>query len=55
MFVDPLFYDGMGDLLRTVFSAAIMYSAVVLAVRIFGKRSASQMNNVDWIVTVAIG
>lgn len=55
MFDDPLFYDGMGGLLRTVFSAFIMYSAVILSVRIFGKRSTSQMNNFDWIVTVAIG
>jgi len=32
-----------------------MYLAVVIAVRVFGKRSTSQMNNFDWIVTVAIG
>ncbi|MFZ3585216.1 DUF421 domain-containing protein [Loktanella sp. DJP18] len=55
MFDDPLLYDGMGGLLRTVFAAAILYLAVVAAVRMFGKRSTSQMNNFDWIVTVAIG
>ena len=55
MFDDPLFFDGFGGLLRTAFSAFIMYSAVVMSVRIFGKRSTSQMNNFDWIVTVAIG
>ena len=51
----PLFLDDIGGLLRTVFAATILYAAVVLAVRIFGKRSTSQMNNFDWIVTVAIG
>jgi uncharacterized membrane protein YcaP (DUF421 family) len=55
MFDDPLFYDGAGGLLRTVFAAPIMYLAVVVAVRLFGKRSTSQMNNFDWIVTVAVG
>ncbi|MCF7701740.1 DUF421 domain-containing protein [Loktanella sp. M215] len=55
MFDDPLLYDGVGGLLRTVCAAAIMYLTVVAAVRLFGKRSTSQMNNFDWIVTVAIG
>jgi uncharacterized membrane protein YcaP (DUF421 family) len=32
-----------------------MFSAVVMSVRIFGKRSTSRMINFDWIVTVAIG
>lgn len=55
MFDDPVFYDGLGGILRTVVAAGILYIAVVCAVRIFGKRSTSQMNNFDWIVSVAIG
>lgn len=55
MFDDPVFYDGAGGLIRTVLSAAMLYIAVIVAVRVFGKRSTSQMNNFDWIVTVAIG
>ncbi len=55
MFDAPLFYDGAGGLIRTIFSAAFLYVAVICAVRLFGKRSTSQMNNFDWIVTVAIG
>ena len=55
MFDDPVFFDGLGGILRTVVAAAILYGAVACAVRIFGKRSTSQMNNFDWIVSVAIG
>lgn len=55
MFDDPVFYDGAGGLIRTVVASALLYFAVILAVRLFGKRSTSQMNNFDWIVTVAIG
>lgn len=36
-------------------SALVIYAAVVLFIRISGKRSTSQMNNFDWIVTVAMG
>ncbi|MGB3612360.1 MAG: YetF domain-containing protein, partial [Elainellaceae cyanobacterium] len=36
-------------------AAPVMYVAVIVAIRITGKRAASQMNNFDWIVTVAIG
>lgn len=55
MFDAPLFYDGIDGLIRTIFSAAFLYVAIIFAVRLFGKRSTSQMNNFDWIVTVATG
>ncbi len=51
----PIFFDGSGGVVRTIFSAALMYVAIVIAMRLFGKRSTSQMNNFDWIVTVALG
>ncbi|MCR8826684.1 DUF421 domain-containing protein [Pseudosulfitobacter koreensis] len=53
--MEHLFFDGFGDLGRTLLSALILYVAVILFIRISGKRSTSQMNNFDWVVTVAMG
>lgn len=50
-----LFLEDWSGVLRAIVSALITYIAVVILVRLSGKRSASQMNNFDWIVTVAIG
>lgn len=36
-------------------STPLLYIGVVLLIRLSGKRSTSQMNNFDWIVTVAAG
>ncbi|MDS9468738.1 DUF421 domain-containing protein [Paracoccus sp. MBLB3053] len=36
-------------------SAAAMYIAIVVLIRLSGKRTTSQMNNFDWVVTVSIG
>ncbi|WP_149496820.1 DUF421 domain-containing protein [Roseiconus lacunae] len=36
-------------------SAVFFYVLVIVVVRISGKRLTSQMNNFDWIVTIAIG
>jgi uncharacterized membrane protein YcaP (DUF421 family) len=40
---------------RIVVTAVVAYLAVVLFVRIMGKRSTSKMNNFDWVITVALG
>ena len=53
--MDKLFFDGLGPLLRIVVSVPIMYFAVIAFVRVSGKRTTSQMNGFDWIVTVAMG
>lgn len=53
--METLFFDGFNDLLRTLTAAPILYIAVIIFVRISGKRSTSQMNNFDWVVTVAMG
>ncbi len=45
----------MQDIGATLMSTAGLYAVVVLFIRISGKRSTSQMNNFDWIVTVAMG
>ncbi len=49
------FFDGWEGVIEIILVAPIMYVAVILAIRITGKRATSQMNNFDWIVTVAIG
>lgn len=51
----PIFYDGADQLVRVLITVVILYAATVAMIRISGKRSTSQMNNFDWIVTVAIG
>ncbi|KHK91988.1 hypothetical protein LK12_12140 [Novosphingobium malaysiense] len=42
-------------MVKVVVVAPAIYLMVILFVRIAGKRSTSQMNNFDWIVTVALG
>lgn len=53
--MDPVLLDEQSDLIRVIVSAPILYLTIVLLVRLSGKRATSQMNNFDWIVTVAIG
>lgn len=51
----PLFLDGLSDLVRVLTLAPLLYCAVIVFIRISGKRTTAQMNNFDWIVTVALG
>ncbi|MBT8096791.1 MAG: DUF421 domain-containing protein [Woeseia sp.] len=53
--MDRLFYYNLDNLLRIMITAPIMYVAVVAFIRVSGKRTMAQMNNFDWIVTVAMG
>lgn len=53
--MDMLFFDNMDKLGRIVLTAALVYILIVLVTKISGKRSTSQLNNFDWIVTVMIG
>ncbi len=53
--MDNLFYYDIDNLLRIIITAPVMYVAVVAFIRISGKRMMAQMNNFDWIVTVAMG
>ena len=41
--------------LHILVSAPVIYCLVIFYVRLIGKRSTSQMNSFDWIVTVAMG
>ena len=50
-----IFFDGWAGLAQTAILAPLLYLVVVAAIRVSGKRTTGQMNNFDWIVTVAIG
>ena len=50
-----IFVDGWEQVFRAAATAPFIYAAVVLSIRVSGKRSTSQMNNFDWIVIVAMG
>ena len=52
---DAILFDGWQGLFEVLVSAPILYGLVVLFVRLSGKRTTGQMNNFDWIVTVAMG
>lgn len=52
---DPIFFDNWNDLLRVLITVPFVYLGIILATRVTGKRSTSQMNNFDWVVTVATG
>ena len=47
--------DSWAEVGRVVLTSAAVYAFVIASHRVVGKRAASQMNNFDWIVTVAMG
>ena len=49
------FFDSWPALAKALLAAPILYALVVAGVRLTGKRTTGQMNNFDWIVTVAMG
>ena len=53
--MDMIFFDNIDKLGRIVLTAVMVYVLIVLATKVSGKRSTSQLNNFDWIVTVMIG
>lgn len=50
-----LFGIGWTDAARIALATPALYAAVILLVRVSGKRTTSQMNGFDWVVTVASG
>lgn len=52
---EPIFFDDTASLVRILISVPVIYGAIILFIRLAGKRSTSQMNNFDWVVTVAMG
>ncbi len=52
---EGIFFHSWAGIGRVALAAPLVYFSIVFFIRVFGKRSASAMNNFDWIVTVAIG
>ncbi len=50
-----MFFQGRAGLLRTLVVGVLAYSALVLVLRVSGKRTLSKMNAFDFVVTVALG
>lgn len=50
-----MFFDSWSDMLRVVVLATLGYLALVLLLRVSGKRTLAKMNAFDLVVTVAIG
>jgi uncharacterized membrane protein YcaP (DUF421 family) len=50
-----MWFDSWGDIVRIVLVGSAAYISVVLVLRVTGKRTLSQLNAFDFVVTVAIG
>jgi uncharacterized membrane protein YcaP (DUF421 family) len=53
--MEKIFFDNWDSIFRTLIIGAIAYLALILMLRISGKRTLSQMKEFDFIVTVALG
>lgn len=53
--MENLFFNNWDSLLRTFLIAIMAYIALILMLRVSGKRTLSQMKEFDFIVTVALG
>ncbi|MDX2374401.1 DUF421 domain-containing protein [Psychrobacter sp. PP-21] len=53
--MEMVFFDNIDKLGRIVLTTVMVYVLIVLVTKASGKRSTSQLNNFDWIVTVMIG
>lgn len=51
----PIFFDGWAPIVRTAILTPLAYGALVLFLRVSGKRTLAQLNIFDWVVTVALG
>lgn len=52
---DGWWFSTWAEVLQIAVGAAFFYTLVVVLVRVLGKRTTSQMNNFDWIITIAVG
>lgn len=53
--MDDIFFDSWQGVLRTIILGACAYVAIVVLLRISGKRTLAKMNAFDLVVTVALG
>ncbi len=50
-----MWFDNWSDVLRVLLVGIAAYAAIVLFIRVSGKRSLAQLNAFDFVVTVALG
>jgi uncharacterized membrane protein YcaP (DUF421 family) len=50
-----MFYQNWSGIVRTLIVGALAYAALILALRVSGKRTLAKLNAFDLIVTVALG
>lgn len=50
-----MWFDSWSDVIRTIIVGAAAYGFLVITLRVLGKRTLSQMNAFDFVVTVALG
>ena len=53
--MDKIFFQSWDNVLRTVIMSILAYAALVVLLRVSGKRTLSKMNAFDLVVTVALG
>ena len=53
--MEDIFYTGWKPLLRIFIITVVAYPAIIVLLRVSGKRTLSKMNAFDFIVTVALG
>ena len=53
--MEIIFECTVNDVIRVLGSAVIIYVLIIVYIRLLGKRSTSELNNFDWIVTVSVG
>ena len=53
--MEKVFQFDLNDIVRILASAAIIYVLIIVYIRTLGKRSTSELNNFDWVVTVSVG
>jgi uncharacterized membrane protein YcaP (DUF421 family) len=53
--MDKIFSFNISDILGILISAVVVFIVLVFYIRIMGKRSTSELNSFDWIVTVSMG
>ncbi|MET3721194.1 MULTISPECIES: DUF421 domain-containing protein [unclassified Arthrobacter] len=50
-----MWFDSWADILRVLIIGSVLYAALVVVLRVSGKRTLGQLNAFDFIVTVALG
>lgn len=53
--MENIWFENWTSLIRTICLTTLGYAAMVLILRISGKRTLSKMNAFDFIVTIALG